>query len=123
MALLPLNDLCKIELDPKSPVGAGRGDAATDGILVALPEVFTHYGFYSFAFDTSLMADLEPLHKLWSNFIGKRVYWLALAEKGAILEEDGVKSAYVKLTSLIAWSEPNEHAQSVLDQHGGAYSA
>ena len=126
MALSPLNDLCKIELDDGGAFSARPGDSATDGILVGLPGAWTHYGFYSFAFENSLGNGklLKELSDLWQTHIGHRVYWLALSEKGAILkEENGKRYAYVKLTSLIAWSEPDEKAESVLDKHSGSFAA
>lgn len=67
---------------------------------------------------------LKALRAYWSKFIGKRCYWLALSEKGAILKEtNGKRYAYIKLTSLIAWSEPDERAESVLDKHEGGFAA
>ncbi len=124
MSLHVVNDYCKIQLDSHNPLEAKTGDSATSGILVGLPAVFTHFGFYSFAFDNSLLADLKPLHDYWSNFIGKRVFWLALSEKGAILKEaDGTSFAFVKLTSLMAVGEADEKAESILDSKGGAFSA
>lgn len=123
----PLNDLAKIRLDDQDEYGFGGvpEDKAESGILVEIPD-FSHYGFYSFAFENSLMDDdyKKDLAKYWTQFIGKRVYWLALSEKGAILkEEDGQRYAFVKFTSLIAFSEPGKKAKSVLDQHGGSFSA
>lgn len=126
MALLPLNDYCKIQLDAHDPLSAKAGDSATSGILVELPKQLTHFGFYSFAFEDSFMNEekLAALLNHWKQFTGKRVFWLALAEKGAILkEEDGTSYAYVKLTSLMAVGEANEKAESVLDARGGAFAA
>jgi len=125
MSLTPLQDYAKIQLEDVGPLSAKVGDTATDGILIDLPDMLTHYGFYSFAFESSLLnADvLQRLMDYWKKYIGKRVYWLALSEKGAILqEEDGTRFAYVKLTSLMAWSEPDEHAKSVLDKHDGSFA-
>lgn len=126
MGLYPFNDLAKIELDDAGAFSAKAGDSATDGILVELPAFWTHYGFYSFAFENSFMneEDLKKVAEFWEGQIGKRVYWLALSEKGAILkEENGKRYAYVKFTSLIAGSEPDEKAESVLDKHNGGFSA
>lgn len=126
MALLPISDVAKIELTATGPFSAKPGDSATDGILVELGELDTHYGFYSFAFEDSFMAEekLKRLRSKWEKKIGKRVYWLALSEKGAIFQEqDGRKFAYVKLTSILAWSEPDEHAEAVLDKHAGSFAA
>jgi hypothetical protein len=120
-----LNDYCKVQLDSTGPLSAKRGDAGTDGILVELPKQLTHFGAHSYIVEASWMdrEKLEELLTYWKQFIGKRVFWLALQEKGAILqEEDGTRYAYIKLSSLIGWSEPDIHAESVLDAHGGAFS-
>lgn len=125
MALSPLNDWLKVELDEVGTFSAQAGDVATTGILREVPE-FTHYGYYSFAFDNSLMNEdvLEQLIEHWQSMVGKRLYWLALTEKGAILkEEDGKRYAFIKPTSIMAWSEPDDIAESVLDNRGGAFSA
>ncbi len=126
MDLEPLQDYAKIQLDEPNAFSAKAGDTATDGILVALPKKFTHYGFYSFAFESSLGDEdtMTWLHDYWENFIGQRVYWLALSEKGAILKEaDGTRYAYVKLTSLMAVGKAEEHAESVLDKNNGSFAA
>jgi hypothetical protein len=121
----PLNDWLKIELEDAGPLSARAGDIATSGILVEVPE-FTHYGYYSFAFENSLMNDdiLEQLIEHWQSLKGKRLYWLALSEKGAILKEEaGKRFAFVKPTSIMGWSEPEEVADSILDNKGGAFAA
>lgn len=126
MDLEPLQDYAKIQLDEPNAFSAKAGDSATDGILVALPKEFTHYGFYSFAFESSLMNKelLTDLKAYWTRYIGQRVYWLALSEKGAILKEaDGTRYAYVKLTSLMAVGKAEEHAESVLDKNNGSFAA
>ncbi len=127
--LKPLNDYAQIKLDEQGTFSARAGDTATSGILIALPEHLTHYGFYSYAFDQSLaMSPLEPnpldgLLDYWKQFIGKRCFWLALSEKGAILQDETGKYAFVKLTSLMAASEANELAESVLDKNNGSFAA
>lgn len=126
MTLSPLNDFCKIKLDPRGPLSAQPGDVATSGILVELPERLTHFGYYSFVAEASFMNDRELGRLLdhWKQFIGKRVYWLALSEKGAILKDsDGDKFAYVKLTSLMAVGDSeDEAAESIVDKYGGSFS-
>ncbi len=121
----PLNDWLKIELEEAGAFSAKAGDAATSGILVEVPE-FTHYGYYSFAFEKSLMDGdiLEQLIEHWQSMVGKRLYWLALSEKGAILQEaNGKRYAYVKPTSIMGWSEADENAESILDKHAGGFAA
>ncbi len=124
MALTPLNDYAKIKLDEAGTFSAKAGDAASSGILVEVPN-FVHYGMYSMAFEQSLMNEklLSELISYWEKYVGNRVYWLALSEKGAILqEEDGTKYCYVKFTSLMAVGEADKIAENVTDQHGGSFS-
>ncbi len=123
--ITPQGDWLKIELEEAGQFSAKAGDTATDGILVEVPE-FTHYGMYSMAFESSLMNHdiLEELIEHWQSLKGKRLYWLSLSEKGAILKEDnGKRYAFVKPTSIMGWSEPEEKAESILDGRGGAFSA
>lgn len=122
--ITPQGDWLKIELEDAGAFSAKAGDAATDGILVEVPE-FTHYGYYSFSFENSLMNEdvLERLYTHWHRLKGKRVYWLALSEKGAILqEENGKRYTYIKPTSILGWSEPEEKAENVLNEKGGSFA-
>ncbi len=123
MALRPLNDLCRIKLDDRGTFSAKTGDTANDGILVDLPDELLYYGFWSFAFEDSFMAKekLGELMMYWREHIGKRVYWTALSERGNILREKDGDFAYVKLTSLIAFSDADDHAENVTDNKGGSF--
>ena len=121
MALAALNDLAMIKLETKR-FGGNEKDTAESGILVSLPD-FTHYGFWSYAFDQSLM-DIELKDKLrdyWKNAVGKRVFWTALSERGNILEKDGEKYAFVKFTSLIAVDDADSGARSVHSDGAGSF--
>lgn len=116
----PLNDLAKIELAELSKFDPGdTSNQAENGILVELPDRFTFFGFWSFAFENSLMNQqvLEDLYEYWKGYIGKRVYWSAMSERGNILKS-GDRFAYVKLTSLIAWSEPDDVAENLHSGNG-----
>jgi hypothetical protein len=119
-----LNDLAKIELD-KNEFGFGSTgkDTAESGILVGLPDKFNFFGFWSFAFENSFMnrEDLDELYKYWETKIGRRVHWTALAERGNIIEKDGNKFAFVKLTSLIAEDEPDSKANNVHSDGAGSF--
>ena len=124
MAVTPLNDYGLIKLDEQGTFSAKAGDAATSGILIGVPEL-THYGMYSMAFEGSLMNEevLMQIEDHWSSLVGKRVYWLAMSERGAILSTNEGRFALVKFTSLMAYTEPDEVAESITDKHGGSFSA
>ncbi len=123
--LRPLNDLAKIQLDEAPLFGDDDRDGAESGILVELPEAFTYFGFWSFAFEKSFMAkeELAALHEFWKPMIGKRVYWTALSEKGNIIEKEGRRYAFVKFTSLIASDSSDSIARNVHSDGGGAFKA
>lgn len=124
--LKPMNDLAKIQIEvDEYGFGGKEGDKAASGILIALPDRFNYFGFWSFAFEDSFMSEdkLDKLYKYYKGLIGYRVYWTALAEKGNILKQDGKSYAFVKLTSLISVDDDVENiAENVLDNGGGAFS-
>ncbi len=122
--ITPQGDWLKIKLEAEGAFSAKAGDAASSGILAEVPE-FTHYGYYSFGFENSLMNNdlLEELIEHWESLKGKRLYWLSLSEKGAIMEEpSGERFAFVKPTSIMGWSEPDDKAEAVLDAKGGSFA-
>lgn len=123
----PLNDLAKIDVDGDGFNFAGADkDTFESGILVELPKSFSYFGFWSFAFENSLMnkKTLEDLHKHYTSLIGKRVYWTALSEKGNVLKdpESGKNFAFVKLTSLIAESKADYGADNLHSDGAGSFS-
>lgn len=125
MALRALNDLAKIKLD-KDEFGLGEAKGTAEGgVLVALPDKFNYFGMWSFAFEKSFMNEeaLEKLYKYWELRIGNRVYWTALSEKGNIIEKDGDRFAFIKLTSLIADDDdPNSNAHNIHGDGAGSFA-
>lgn len=124
----PLNDLAKIKLESQGPFSSGEKDTAESGILVELPDKFVFFGFWSFAFESSLQVgnnpkenSLEKIYKHYESKIGRKVYWTALAERGNIIEKDGEKFAFVKLTSLIAEDDPQSSAYNVHSDGAGSF--
>lgn len=123
----PINDFCKVELEvDRYGFGGGTKDKAESGILRELPDKFNYFGFFSFAFEESLSNEsvLEELYNYYKGLIGQRIYWLALSEKGSILQQDGKTYAFIKLTSIISADKDIDNiATNVLDQNGGSFSA
>lgn len=117
-----LNDLAMIKLDTKRFKGSEK-DTAESGILVSLPSDLTHYGFWSFAFDDSLMNGkiADALLDYWRTKIGRKVYWTALSERGNIIEKDGERYAFVKFTSLIAEDDPDSKARNIHSDGAGSF--
>ena len=128
MAIKPANDYLKVQVDTdelRRQFDKNVTDAHTTGIVVAVPDKLNYFGFHSFAFEESFMAHdkLEALLADLKQLVGKRVWWLALQEKGAVLHESDDKTyVYVKATALMAVGEPEDEAYSVVDKHGGAFS-
>lgn len=122
--LAALNDLAKVKLETDEfGFGGDKKDTAENGILVALPDKFNYFGFWSFSFENSFMArdELDQLYEYWKSKIGKRVHWTALSERGNIIEKDGEKYAFVKLTSLIAEDDPDSSARNVHADGSGSF--
>lgn len=117
-----LNDLAKIQLESKR-FKNNEKDTAESGILVSLPDRFNYFGFWSFSFEKSFMArqELDTLYEYWKAKIGRKVYWTALSERGNIIEKDGEKFAFVKLTSLIAEDDPASSARNVHSDGAGSF--
>lgn len=122
----PLNDLAKISLGKTDEFGFGTDTKGTfeSGVLVELPDAFDYFGMWSFAFENSFMnkAALDKLMDRWKKHIGHRVYWTALSEKGNVVTIDGEKFAFLKLTSLIAYSEnPDIDVQNIHTDGAGSF--
>lgn len=120
----PLNDLAKVQLETDVfGFGSNQKDTAESGILVQLPEKFYYFGMWSFAFEKSFMseADLNKLLAFWKTKIGRKVYWTALSERGNIIEKDGQKFAFIKLTSLIAEDDPDSTGSNVHNDGSGSF--
>jgi len=117
-----LNDLAKIRLEVKRFGGSDK-ETAESGILESLPDKFNFFGFWSFSFERSFMAreELDELYEYWKSKIGRKVYWTALSERGNIIEKDGEKFAFVKLTSLIAEDDPDSSARNVHSDGSGSF--
>lgn len=120
----PLNDLAQIEIESDEfGFGNAQKETAESGILTALPDKFNYFGMWSFAFEQSFMSrkELDELYKYWESKLGKKVFWTALSERGNIIEKDGKKYAFIKLTSLIAEDEAGSTARNVHSDGAGSF--
>lgn len=126
MSLQPLNDFAKIEVSTKKKFIDDKKDTCESGILVALPEKLNYYGYYSFAFEDSFLSreKLDELHRYWTHYVGKRVYWMALSEKGSMIQLGDDKFAFIKMTSLIAVDDdPDSGARNLHGDGAAAFKA
>jgi hypothetical protein len=127
--LKPANDYLQVEVvedTMRKQFDKNVSDAHTSGIVVGVPDKLNYFGFHSFAFEDSFMArdKLDALLADLKSLVGKRVWWLALQEKGAVLHdsEAGKTYVFIKATSIMAIGEPDDDVYSVLDSRGGAFS-
>lgn len=121
--LRPLNDFAKVLVSEKKFIKDTK-DTSESGTLVSLPDKFNHYGMFSFAFEESFMnrAALDELYKYWEQYIGKKVFWLALSEKGAMLKEGDDTFVFMKLTSLIAVDDAESAVRNIHSDGAGSFN-
>lgn len=121
----PLNDLAKIEVEvDEYGYGNTDNDGLASGILVEVPSKLNYFGFRSFAFEDSFMSEekLEKLLEHYKQFVGKRVYWTALSERGSVLKDEKKTFAFVKFTDLISYSDDKDNqAYNPHDTAGGSF--
>lgn len=122
--LKPVNDLAMIKLKSEEVFNdPNEKETAESGILVALPDKFDFFGYWSFAFENSFMNEekLSELYTRWKKHIGKKVFWTALAERGNIIRNDDGRWAFIKLTSLIAEDDAESTAQNIHSDGAGSF--
>lgn len=125
MALAPLNDLAKIQLDTDDPFGyrGSESGGAESGILTEIPAILNYFGFWSFAFENSWgdAVELTKLRKTYAKLIGRRVFWSAGQEKGSVIKNKDGRFAFIKLSSLIAEDEAESEAFNTNAEGGGSF--
>lgn len=126
MALHPVNDRFKVQID-KDEFGFKSGDdniKAESGIVVEIPDIMIYLSFHSFAFENSIV-DKERLTEIasfYKSFVGKRIFWEALQDRGRMIAEEDGEYVYLQMTDLLAYADDvNEKAQ-IVDQVGKAGS-
>lgn len=126
MALHPVNDRFKVQID-KDEFGFKSGDdniKAESGIVVEVPDILIYLSFHSFAFERSLDRPeaMEKIQKYYGQFLGKRIFWEALQDRGRMIAEEDGEYVYLQMTDLLAYADDvNEKAQ-IVDQVGKAGS-
>lgn len=124
MAIHPVNDRFKVRLDKEGYFG-GENPGAETGIVVEVPEMLIYLSFHSFAFEDSFMDKygLKDVQAYYNKFLGKRIFWEALQDRGRTMEEaDGNKYVYLQMTDLLAYSDDVKDKAVVVDQTGQAGS-
>lgn len=122
MSLHPVNDRFKVKID-KSEYGFGDANVGAEtGIVVEVPDVIMYLSFHSFAFEYSFGADLEPYQKYYNQFLGKRIYWESLQDRGRKISEGEDEFVYLQMTDLLAYADDVDDKASVVDQTGSSGS-
>lgn len=123
--LHPVNDKFKVRLDKKDEYGfGGEKVGAETGIVVEIPNIMIYLSFHSFAFENSIV-DKERLTEIaafYKSFVGKRIYWEALQDRGRTIKEGDDEYVYLQMTDLLAYSDDVEDKAEMINQTGQAGS-
>lgn len=108
--LQPLNDYMMVELEsnPQGFVGGKKIEEGVEsGVVIAISPNMSFFGFNTFFFDSSLMNGqlLTDIYDHYKGLVGKKVYWPAYSERGAIIDYDGKQYAMIKMSALSAVEE------------------
>lgn len=112
--MFPVNDYFKVKVggtvsNPMNLSGLPSvEEGIREGIVVAISEEMTFFGFNTYMFDKSLMDIdlLKDIHKHYSQFVGRKVYWPERSETGAVISDGDEDYAFVKMSAIMA-VEPN----------------
>lgn len=125
----PVGDQIKVKLTNTDAHGFSGGESKSveNGIAVEMPEHLAWFGFHSFAFENSFGNGSNALQDMWelyNGFIGKRVYWESLQDSGRRIKVGEDEFVLLKMTDIIAYSEPDVKAKTVTDvRRSGSFNA
>lgn len=123
MALHPVNDRFKVKKDESGPFGDPNIGTET-GIVVEVPDVLIYLSFHSFAFEDSFMAEdkMRKVQAYYNQFLGKRIYWESLQDRGRMIKETDGEYVYLQMTDLLAYADEVSEEAEIVDQVGKAGS-
>jgi hypothetical protein len=124
MALHPVNDRFKVEV-ATNEFGFNEESGGTEtGIVVEVPDMLIYLSFHSFAFENSIMNEdnLKKIQSYYNQFLGKRIYWEMLQDRGRKIKEGEKEFVYLQMTDLLAYSDDTEDNAQVINQVGSAGS-
>jgi hypothetical protein len=124
MALHPVNDRLKVEV-ATNEFGFNEESGGTEtGIVVEVPDMLIYLSFHSFAFENSIMneSNLKKIQSYYNQFLGKRIYWEMLQDRGRKIKEGEKEFVYLQMTDLLAYSDDTEDNAQVINQVGSAGS-
>lgn len=125
MSLHPVNDRFKVKVD-KDEYGFSNGEniSTETGVVVEVPDMLIYLSFHSFAFEDSFSNDnsLKKIQKYYNQFMGKRIYWEKLQDRGRMIKEADGDYVYLQMTDLLAYADSVDEEASNVDQTGSAGS-
>ncbi|SRR6266516_7478765 len=107
MALHPIGDQCKIQVD-KSIYNFGPEKPGTEtGVVVEMPTLVWWIGFHSFAFEKSFGAatDIADMIADYNKLVGRRVVWESLQDRGRHFREGEDNFVLLKLSDIIGFTD------------------
>lgn len=129
MALHPVNDRFKVKVD-KDEYGFSNGEniSSETGVVVEVPDMLIYLSFHSFAFERSLISDekstisMKAVQAYYKQFLGKRIYWEKLQDRGRMIKESDGDYVYLQMTDLLAYADSVDEEATNIDQTGKAGS-
>ncbi len=111
--LIPINDVMMIEVggtleNPLNLSGAPSVDEGVRfGVVVAISDFLTFFGFNTYMFDKSLMDEdlLKRIYEKYKPLVGKKVYWPERSESGTVVKYGDKEYAFLKWSALTAVEE------------------
>ena len=124
MALHPINDRFKVLVSTDDYGYGGETRGTETGIVVEVPDIIMYLSFHSFAFEQSIANDamLKKIQSYYAQFMGKRIYWEALQDRGRRIKEGDKDYVYLQMTDLLAYSDDVENNAYIVNQTGKAGS-
>lgn len=124
MALHPVNDRFKVKITKDEFGFGGINASAETGIVVEVPSMLIYLSFHSFAFERSIGDKelLKDVQAYYDGFMGKRIFWEKLQDRGRMITEGGEDYVYLQMTDLLAYADNVDDEASNVDQTGSAGS-
>lgn len=124
MAVHPVNDRFKVRITKDEFGFGGENIGAETGVVVEVPDIIVYLSFHSFAFEDSLTSEgtMKRIQKYYNQFLGKRIFWEKLQDRGRILTEEDGDYVYLQMTDLLAYADNVDDIADNVDQTGKAGS-
>ncbi len=122
--LHPVNDRFKVEIATDEFGFNEESVGAETGVVVEVPDMLIYLSFHSFAFEESIVnkEKLKEIQKYYNQFLGKKIYWEALQDRGRKIKEGDKEFVYLQMTDLLAYSDDTKDNAQVINQVGSAGS-